>query len=91
MQKGQANADNADDHNSDSAKPGPPKIVVAMLLLEPSNFSFITGPTNSYFRTVYDSLATVERFRFVNAFELGPPCCFHLFLSHRAAPIIRAT
>jgi hypothetical protein len=91
MQKGQANADNADDHNSDSAEPGPPKIMVAMLLSEPLSFSFITRPTKSCFRTVYDSVATVERFGFVNAFELGSPCCFHLFLSHRAAPIFRAT
>jgi hypothetical protein len=39
MQKRQANADTADDHNSDSAKEGPPKIVVGALLLEPLSFS----------------------------------------------------
>jgi hypothetical protein len=45
MQKGQANADNADDHNSDGTEPSPPKIMVAMLLSEPLSFSF-HHPTN---------------------------------------------
>jgi len=40
MQKRQAYGDKADDHNSDSAKEGPPKIVVGVLLLEPLSFSF---------------------------------------------------
>jgi len=56
--------------------------VVAMLLLEPSNFSFITGPTKGCLRTVYDSGVIIKRFRFVNAPELGSPCCFHLWLGY---------
>jgi hypothetical protein len=78
MQKRQANADKADDHNSDSAKEGPPKIVVGVLLLEPLSFSFITRPTKRCLRIV---TATMERF-LANALELGSPCGFHLWVSH---------
>jgi hypothetical protein len=31
----QAHADNADDHNSESANEGPPKVVLGVLLVEP--------------------------------------------------------
>jgi hypothetical protein len=58
MQKRQAYGDKADDHNSDSAKEGPPKIVVGVLLLEPLSFSFITRPTKRCLRIV---TATLER------------------------------
>jgi hypothetical protein len=79
MQKRQAYGDKADDHNSDSAKEGPPKIVVGVLLLEPLSFSFITRPTKRCLRIV---TATMERFCLANALELGSPCGFHLWVSH---------
>ena len=53
-----------------------------MLLLEPSNFSFITRPTKGWLRVVGDRVATVKGFRFANTPELGSPRGFHLWLSH---------
>jgi hypothetical protein len=50
VQKRQAHADKADDQNSDSAEPGPPDIMMSVLLLEPLRFNVITRPTKRCLR-----------------------------------------
>jgi len=79
IKKRQAHADNADDHNSESANEGPPKVVMGVLLLEPPSFGFITRPTKRCLRIVR---GIMERFGVVNALELGSPCGFHFWPSH---------
>jgi hypothetical protein len=86
MQKRQADADNGDDHSSESANEGPPEIVMSVLLLEPPSFSFITQPTKRCLRIVRD---TIGRFCRLKALELGSPRGFHLWLSHRPLVVSR--
>jgi hypothetical protein len=82
MHKRQANADKADDHNGDSAKPGPPNIVMGALLLEPLRFNLITRPTKRRLRIAEGYVVIVECVSRVSAFELGSPCGLYLWLSH---------
>ena len=65
IKKRQAHADNADNHYSERANEGPPKVVVGVLVLEAPSFGFIPK------RCLRIVGAIMERFGIVNARELG--------------------